>query len=79
MTVSSWETEVTLVGAPMTGVLRVGPAPLSKPTIWFCDDERLTFAKWTSTRGLIGSALFVERSLAVVDLPRHRLGVAVTR
>jgi len=78
MTVSSWETEVTLVGAPMTGVLRIGPASLSKPTIWFYD-ERLTFAKWTSTRGLIGSALFVERSLAVVDLPRHRLGVAVTR
>ena len=79
MTVSSWDTEVTLVGAPMIGVLRVGPASLSKPTIWFCDDERLTFANWPSTRGLVGNALFVERSVVVVDLPRRRLGVAVTR
>jgi hypothetical protein len=79
MTVSSWETEVTLVGGPMAGVLSLGPVSLSKPTIWFCNDERLTFANWPSTRGLIGNMLFAGHSVVVLDLPRHRLGVAVKR
>ncbi len=78
MTVSSWDTDITMVGAPMTGALRVGPVVRRRPTIWFTADRRFSFDSWPSTRGLFGNELFVDQFVVVVDLPHGRFGVATS-
>ena len=78
MTVSSWDTDITMVGAPMTGDLRVGPAMRRRPTIWFTADRRFSFDSWPSTKGLFGNELFVDQFVVVVDLPHGRFGVATS-
>jgi hypothetical protein len=77
LTGSSWEVEVTFVGAPMRGTLSVGPASLAQPKVWFADDQRFSFSNWPATRGMVGNELFSEDAIIVVDLPRHRFGVLV--
>jgi hypothetical protein len=78
MTVSSWDTDITMVGARMTGDLRVGPVLRRRPTIWFTPDRRFSFDAWPSTKGLFGNEFFADHFVVVVDLPNRRFGVATS-
>ena len=78
ITGSSWDIDITMIGAPMTGDLRVGPAVRRRPTIWFTPDSRVSFDAWPQTKGLFGNELFADRFVVVVDLPNGRFGVAVS-
>ena len=78
MTVSSWDTDITMVGAPMTGALRVGPVVRRRPVIWFTPDSRFSFDNWPSTTGMFGNELFADQFIVVVDLPHGRFGVAAS-
>ncbi len=75
---SSWDIDITMIGAPMTGDLRVGPAVQRRPTIWFTSDSRVSFDAWPLTKGLFGNELFADQFVVVVDLPNGRFGVAVS-
>ena len=78
MTVSSWDTDITMIGAPMTGALKVGPVVREDPTIWFTPDSRFSFGAWPSTTGLCGNELFADQFVVVVDVPRGRVGIAAS-
>jgi hypothetical protein len=78
MTVSSWDTDITMVGAPMTGALRVGPVVRRRPVIWFTPDSRFSFDNWPSTTGMFGNELFADQFIVVVDVPHGRVGVAAS-
>jgi hypothetical protein len=78
LTVSSWDTNVTLVGASMQGDLTVGTATLRRPLVWHTLDERFSFSAWPDTDGFIGNELFAERFAMVLDLPNRRLGIATS-
>lgn len=73
---SSWDTDLTLIGARMRGQLAVGQAVIKRPVIWHTADSRFTFSAWPNTSGFIGSEVFAERFIVILDLPRGRFGVA---
>jgi hypothetical protein len=75
-TVSSWNTDITLVGSRMLGNVRLGPGMWPRPVIWFTADPRLRFDAWPATTGLLGNELLAERFVVVVDVPRGRIGLA---
>ncbi len=75
---SSWDTDLTLVGARMAGRLAVGPATLHRPVVWHTPDPRFSFDNWPDTSGFIGNALFADRFVVVLDLPRGRIGLAAS-
>jgi hypothetical protein len=77
-TVSSWDADITLVGAEMTGEIRLGPAVLQRPVIWFTSDRRLSFDAWPATMGLLGNELFADRFVVIVDVAHGRFGVATS-
>jgi hypothetical protein len=78
MAISSWDIDITMIGAPMTGDLRLGPAVRRRPTIWFTSDSRASFDAWPLTKGLFGNELLADQFVVVVDLPNGRFGVAVS-
>lgn len=73
---SSWDTDLTLIGASMRGQLAVGPAVIKRPVIWHAADSRFTFNAWPNTSGFIGNEVFAERFIVILDLSRGRFGVA---
>lgn len=73
---SSWDTDLTLIGARMRGQLAVGEAVIKRPVIWHTADSRFTFNAWPNTCGFIGNEVFAERFIVILDLSRGRFGVA---
>lgn len=78
LTVSSWDTTLTLVGARLQGDLTVGIATLRRPMVWHTLDERFSFSAWPDTHGFIGNELFADGFAIVLDLPNRRLGIAIS-
>lgn len=81
-TVPSFGDPVVLRGAPARGRLSIGAASLGRPLIFHLASgpERLDPRNWGfRTSGLIGNALFEERYMLIVDLPRRRFGLVERR
>lgn len=76
LTVSSWDTDLSLIGARMRGELSVGPASIAQPLVWHTTDARFSFSHWPETGGFIGNEVFADRCVIVIDLPRRRVGSA---
>ena len=73
---SSWDTDVTLLGARMRGALVVGPAAVTSPVVWHTTDSRFSFSHWPDTSGFIGNEIFADRFVVILDLSRRRFGMA---
>ncbi|MFL5541037.1 MAG: hypothetical protein ACJ8J0_18760 [Longimicrobiaceae bacterium] len=74
----SFGQEIVFRGAPVRGRVSVGAAALENPLAFYVAEgpERLDFHTWGfPVEGLIGNALFADRYLVVVDLPRRRFGL----
>lgn len=82
LTVRSFGEDVTLIGAPARGRVAVGEAALERPSVYFMAEgpERLRMENFGfRTSGIIGNALYSERYLVVIDLPRRRFGLVERR
>jgi hypothetical protein len=76
--VGSFGQQVVLKGAPVQGRVAVGAASLERPLAFHLAEgpERLDFGSWGfPVTGLVGNALFYDRFVVVVDLPRRRFGL----
>jgi hypothetical protein len=72
---SGW-VDMKMAGAPSRMPLRVGPAEMRAPAVYFVRDPpgAVDFGRWPRTTGLLGNGLF-DRFTIVVDLPRRRFGM----
>lgn len=78
LTVPSFGEQVVLSGAPAEGSVRVGTATFARPMIFHLASgpERLKLENWGfRASGLVGNALFADRHLVIIDLPRRRFGI----
>jgi hypothetical protein len=73
---SSWDTDITLIGAPMQGQLAVGPAFVERPVVWHTPGSRFSLSHWPDTSGFIGNEIFADRFIVILDLSRRRFGIA---
>jgi hypothetical protein len=69
--VNSWGQEAVMVGAPITGELRLGEAKLSHPLVFFESSGIPNLANVN----LFGNALFFDRFTVIVDIPGKRFGL----
>ena len=77
-TVPSFGQQIVMQGAPVQGRVAVGAAALERPLAFHLAEgpERLDFRTWSfPVSGLFGNALFYDRHLVIVDLPRRRFGL----
>lgn len=75
--VPSFGQEILMRGAPVRSAA-VGTASLEHPLAFYLAEgpERLEFSKWGfPVEGLFGNALFYDRHVVIVDLPRRRFGI----
>jgi hypothetical protein len=76
--VPSFGEMVEMVGAPARVSAAVGSARISTPTAFYrrSGPERLDFRTWDfPVEGLFGNAIFEDRYVVIVDLPRQRFGL----
>lgn len=68
LVVPSWGSEVTLLGAPARGDLRVGSVRIERPLVFHMRERPDLFAEWPfPATGLVGNAPFWDR-VVVLDL-----------
>lgn len=69
--VNSWGREAVMVGARISGELRVGEAKLAQPLVFFESSGIPNLANVN----LFGNALFFDRFTVIVDIPGKRFGL----
>ena len=76
---STWGKRSVVVGAPLQGVLSIGPAALQKPTVLFESTGLPNFDfdcyPAQGTQGLFGNRIFFDRFTVIVDMEAGRFGV----
>ena len=76
--VPSFGQQIVMRGAPVPGPVSVGDAALQGPLAFYVAEgpPRLDFHTWGfPVDGLVGNALFADRYVVIVDLPRRRFGL----
>lgn len=63
-----------VIGAPMTGSLKIGPVSAKEPMVFFINDPTFRVDRMPNTRGIIGNSLFVREYAVVIDIPGRRIG-----
>ena len=73
---STWGQRSVFVGAPLQGVLRIGPAALQQPTIEFeaTGLPNFDFDRYPA-QGLFGNRIFFDHYMIIVDMSMGRFGI----
>ena len=73
---NSWGKRFVVVGAPLQGELRIGPAGIQKPIVEFESTGLPNFDfDRAQVQGLFGNRIFFDRFPVVVDMQASRFGM----